>query len=274
MNVHHLESADHPLLADYIGLTDAALRVVAEPQAGLYIAESLTILERALERGHVPRSILTSDKWLPALETLLSRFPHARDTPVLWGSPELLESVTGFVVHRGTLASMVRPELPSLESIIVGATRLIVLEDIVDHTNVGALFRSVAGIGADGVIVTPRCADPLYRRSVRVSMGSVLQVPWTRSGEIADLVATLHRHRFEVVGLALGDDSVSLDDYLDRAPEKVALVLGSEGHGLQRGTLQLCDSLVEIPMHHGVDSLNVAAAGAVALWALRPNRRH
>lgn len=274
MNVHTLDSADHPLLVDYLGLTDSALRVVMEPRSGLYIAESLTILERALEQGHVPRSILTSRKWLGALEALLGRFPHASETPVLLGSPQLLESVTGFVVHRGTLASMMRPPLAELPDIVASASRLVILEDIVDHTNVGALFRSVAGIGADGVIVTPRCADPLYRRSVRVSMGSVLQVPWTRSGDFADLVDTLHHHDVEVVALALGDDSVSLDDYVRSAPEKIALVLGSEGHGLSDRALRLCDARVEIPMHHGVDSLNVAAAGAVALWALRPRHSH
>jgi tRNA G18 (ribose-2'-O)-methylase SpoU len=266
------EGAGASLLADYRDLTDSALRRVSEPEEGLYIAESLTILGRALDAGHQPRSVLTSDKWLGQLEVLLAEHGAPDDLPVIIGDDEHLEALTGFHLHRGTLASMHRPSLPSLDSIIEGASRIVVLEDIVDHTNVGALFRSVAGMGADAVIVSPRCADPLYRRSVRVSMGTVLQVPWTRTTSTPELVDALHHHGFVVAGLALGPSSVNFDQWVPSAPERVAMVLGSEGPGLSNKTLGLCDVLVEIPLAHGVDSLNVAAAGAVALHALRAAR--
>lgn len=266
-------SVDRALLADYRDLTDSALRRVSEPEEGLYIAESLTILSRALDAGHQPRSVLTSAKWLPQLDSLLSGHGAPDDLPVIVGDDTQLETLTGFHLHRGTLASMQRPALPAVEEIIQHATRIVVLEDIVDHTNVGALFRSVAGMGADGVIVSLQCADPLYRRSVRVSMGTVLQVPWTRSGPLAELVATLHNHGFVVAGLALGERSEDFDEWVATAPEKTALLLGSEGPGLSNKALSLCDVLLEIPLAHGVDSLNVAAAGAVALHALRAYAR-
>jgi len=266
------DDASDALLADYRDLTDSALRRVSEPEDGLYIAESLTILGRALDAGHHPRSVLTSAKWLPQLGALLGEHSAPEDLPVIVGSDEQLEQLTGFHLHRGTLASMHRPELPGVDAVLVGASRVVVLEDIVDHTNVGALFRSVAGMGADAVIVSPRCADPLYRRSVRVSMGTVLQVPWTRAESTSDLVDSLHHNGFVVAGLALGPSSVDFDQWVATAPERVALVLGSEGPGLSPKTLALCDVLVEIPLAHGVDSLNVAAAGAVALHALRASQ--
>jgi tRNA G18 (ribose-2'-O)-methylase SpoU len=164
---------------------------------------------------------------------------------------------------------MHRPELPGLEDILRSATRLVVLEDIVDHTNVGAIFRSVAGIGADAVIVTDSCADPLYRRSIRVSMGTVFQIPWTRSGSWSDLESALHRHELSIVALGLTPDAIPLDTFAENPPAKLALVLGTEGGGLSARVLKGSDSIVSIPMHGGVDSLNVAAASAVALWALR-----
>jgi len=266
------DDASDALLADYRDLTDSALRRVSEPEEGLYIAESLTILGRALDAGHHPRSVLTSAKWLPQLGALLGEHSAPEDLPVIVGSDEQLEQLTGFHLHRGTLASMHRPELPGVDAVLVGASRVVVLEDIVDHTNVGALFRSVAGMGADAVIVSPRCADPLYRRSVRVSMGTVLKVPWTRAESTSDLVDSLHHNGFVVAGLALGPSSVDFDQRVATAPERVALVLGSEGPGLSPKTLALCDVLVEIPLAHGVDSLNVAAAGAVALHALRASQ--
>ena len=269
MKVLDWEGAGQSLLADYRDLTDSALRRVSEPEEGLYIAESLTILGRALDAGHRPRSVLTSAKWVDQLEKLLIQHDAPDDLPVIVGNDEELEALTGFHLHRGTLASMHRPQLPSLDSVIEGASRIVALEDIVDHTNVGALFRSVAGMGADAVIVSPRCADPLYRRSVRVSMGTVLQVPWTRADSTPELVEALHHHDFVVAGLALGPSSMNFDQWVGEAPDRVAMVLGSEGPGLSRKTMELCDVLVEIPLAHGVDSLNVAAAGAVALHALR-----
>jgi tRNA G18 (ribose-2'-O)-methylase SpoU len=167
------------------------------------------------------------------------------------------------------MAAMHRPDLASVADIIRGARRIVILEDIVDHTNVGAIFRSVAGLGADAVLITPRCADPLYRRSVRVSMGTVLQVPWTRLPEWREAAPVLKENGFHLAALALSDDAVSLDDFAIDPPKRVALILGTEGDGLSRHALAVADSVVTIPMLHGVDSLNVASASAVALYALR-----
>ncbi|HEY1530382.1 MAG TPA: TrmH family RNA methyltransferase, partial [Galbitalea sp.] len=181
MRIVRLESLDGDRLRDYRDLTDVVLRRLSEPAGGLYIAESTKVIERALRAGHRPRSVLTIEKWLPEIEHLVA--DQDVDLPVYVGAPELLESLTGFNLHRGALAAMHRPELRTVPEVVAGARRIIVLEDIVDHTNVGAIFRSVAGIGADAVLITPRCADPFYRRSVRVSMGTVLQIPWTRLPE-------------------------------------------------------------------------------------------
>ncbi|MEA9983760.1 MULTISPECIES: TrmH family RNA methyltransferase [Subtercola] len=253
-----------PLLADYRGLTDVALRRVSEPEGGLYIAESAKVIERALGAGHQPRSVLCEAKWVAGIQSLV-----APDVPIFVGSSELLESLTGFNLHRGALASMHRPELPSVESLVRDARRVVILEDIVDHTNVGAIFRSVAGLGADAVLITPRCADPLYRRSVRVSMGTVLQVPWSRLPEWSEAAPLLHGLGFTIAALALSDDAVTLDAFAADPPERIALVMGTEGDGLSRAALEVADTVVTIPMLHGVDSLNVASATAVALWSLR-----
>jgi tRNA G18 (ribose-2'-O)-methylase SpoU len=265
--VHVLRITDlsDPRLADYLNLTDVALRRVSEPAGGLYIAESSKVIARALAAGHVPRSALMLEQWLPDLEPLLEPF----DVPVFVGAPDLLESLTGFSLHRGALASMHRPALPEVGELLRDARRVVVLEDIVDHTNVGAIFRSVAGLGADAVLVTPRCADPLYRRSVRVSMGTVLQVPWTRLPDWPLGAEQLHAAGFHIAALALSDAAVELDDFAAAAPERVALILGTEGDGLSPDALSAADTVVTIPMLHGVDSLNVAAASAVALYALR-----
>jgi tRNA G18 (ribose-2'-O)-methylase SpoU len=185
------------------------------------------------------------------------------------GSETALQQLTGFHLHRGALAAMHRPVLPSLEDVLAHARRVVVLEDIVDHTNVGAAFRAVAGLGADAVLVSPRCADPLYRRSVRVSMGTVLQVPWTRIGEWQDAAPRLHDAGFHIAALALDDRAVSLEAFASHAPRKVALVMGAEGDGLSHRAMASADTVVTIPMAHGVDSLNVASAAAVALYALR-----
>lgn len=272
MNIVEVASAPSNLLSDYHDLTDAALRRVREPAEGLYIAESLTILERALDAGHTARSVLTSPKWLSALAAIWQKHPHTADVPVLLGDDDLLESVTGFHVHRGTLASMNRPHTPDVAELLATAHTVVVLEDIVDHTNVGALFRSVAAMGADAVIVTERCADPLYRRSVRVSMGTVLQVPWTRA-EWSEIRAALAERSFTLVGMGLADTAVDFDDFVDHAPQRVAIALGSEGPGLSAEAFGQCDLIARIPMANDVDSLNVAAAGAVALHALRRARR-
>jgi len=265
--VHVLRITDlsDPRLGDYLNLTDVALRRVSEPAGGLYLAESSKVIARAIAAGHIPRSALMLEQWLPDLEPLLAPF----DIPLFVGAPDLLESLTGFSLHRGALASMHRPALPEVGELLRDARRVVVLEDIVDHTNVGAIFRSVAGLGADAVLVTPRCADPLYRRSVRVSMGTVLQVPWTRLPDWPLGAEQLHAAGFHIAALALSDTAVELDDFAAAAPERVALILGTEGDGLSPDALSAADTVVTIPMLHGVDSLNVAAASAVALYALR-----
>ena len=252
-------------LGDYLNLTDVALRRVSEPVGGLYIAESSKVIGRAVSAGHAPRSALMLEQWLPDLEPVLEKF----DIPVFVGDAALLESLTGFSLHRGALASMHRPAMPSVAEVLRDARRVVVLEDIVDHTNVGAIFRSVAGLGADAVLVTPRCADPLYRRSVRVSMGTVLQVPWTRLPDWPLGADQLHEAGFQIAALALSDAAVDLDTYAASPPERLAVILGTEGDGLSPAALSAADAVVTIPMMHGVDSLNVAAASAVALYALR-----
>lgn len=265
MRIERIDSLDRPDLADFRSLTDVALRRISEPAGGLYIAESSKVIARALAAGHRPRAALLLEQWLPDLESMLTEF----DVPVFVGPPGLLKELTGFDMHRGALASMHRPALPPVSAILAGARRVVVLEDIVDHTNVGAIFRAVAGIGADAVLVTPRCADPLYRRSVRVSMGTVLQVPWTRLPEWPEASAALHEAGFHIAALALSDTAVTLDEFSRADHERIALVLGAEGDGLSAAAIEHADSVVTIPMKHGVDSLNVAAASAVALYSLR-----
>ncbi|MEO6827804.1 MAG: RNA methyltransferase [Microbacteriaceae bacterium] len=270
MHVIRITDPQHPDLTDYAGLTDVALRRRTEPAGGLYIAESTKVIERALAAGHQPRSALVEEKWLAGLAPLLREYP---ELPVYLGDSALLQQLTGYRMHRGALAAMHRPVLPSVAEVLRDARRVVVLEDVVDHTNVGAIFRSVAGLGADAVLISPRCADPLYRRSVRVSMGTVLQVPWTRLPEWAEAGPLLHAAGFEIVALALAEGAGSLQEYAQRVAagsnSRVALILGTEGDGLTRSALSAADAVITIPMRHGVDSLNVAAASAVALWALR-----
>ena len=265
MRIERITRADDERLTDYRDLTDVALRRILEPAGGLYIAESAKVIGRALAAGHAPRSVLVQEKWLPEIEEVLSGHPEA---PVYVADAAIAEQLTGYAVHRGALAAMHRPPLPSVVEVIAGARLVVVLEDIVDHTNVGAIFRAAAGLGADAVLVSARCADPLYRRSVRVSMGTVFQVPWARLPEWPVAREILHDASFHLAALALSDDAVPLDAFRDEAPERVALMLGAEGDGLSRAALRAADSVVTIPMAGGVDSLNVAAASAVALWAL------
>lgn len=268
MSVERVTSADDPRLTDYVGLTDVALRRRTEPERGLYVAESEKVIRRALRAGHRPRSYLMAERWLTDLADLVAE-AESDDVPVYVGEHDVIEALTGFHLHRGALAAMQRPELPSLEAVLAGARRVLVLEDVVDHTNVGAVFRSAAALGIDAVLVTPRCADPFYRRSIRVSMGTVFQVPWTRIDPWPGGVEALRALGFTTAALALTDESVGLDDLAAEPPERLALVLGTEGDGLARRTLAAVDVTVRIPMAGGVDSLNVAAAGAVAAWALR-----
>lgn len=259
-------------LADYVRLTDVALRSRHEPEKGLYIAESSTVLGRALAAGHRPRSVLVSPRWLPDLERMLEDVP---EVPVYVAEPDVLEAITGFHVHRGALAAMHRPALPTVADVLTGARdgrgarRVAVLDGLVDHTNVGACFRSAAAMGVDATFVTPTCADPLYRRSVRVSMGTVFQVPWTRIDSWPAGMKELKDAGFVVAGMTLGEGAITLDELVAEDHESLALVFGSEGPGLSAATERLVDRRVTIPMSGGVDSLNVAAASAVTFYATR-----
>jgi tRNA G18 (ribose-2'-O)-methylase SpoU len=263
-------SPDDERLTDYVSLTDVALRSRLEPSKGLYIAESSTVLSRALAAGHRPRSVLLAPRWVPDLERMLASLPDDDVVvPVYVADEPVLEAITGFHVHRGALAAMHRPALAPVTEVLAGARRVAVLEDIVDHTNVGAAMRACAAFGLDAVLITPRCADPLYRRSVRVSMGTVFQVPWTRIEPWPDGLSVLRSLGFVTASLALSDDSISLDQLAADPPSKLALILGAEGDGLKPSTIAGSDLVVRIPMAGGVDSLNVASAAAVAFWATR-----
>lgn len=261
MPVIEISSLDDPRLVDYSHLTDVALK---KSGGGLYIAESLLVLQRALAAGHVPRSVLALGSSITeAVEATLGF-----DIPIFSGPPELLEQLTGYLLHRGLIAAMHRPALPEVADLLTDARRVVILENVVDPTNVGAIFRSVAAIGADAVLVTPRCSDPFYRRAIRVSMGTVLQVPWTRVGDWTSTKATLAASGFHIAALALADDAVDLREFAATAPDRVALVLGAEGEGLTPEALAAADTIVTIPMAHGIDSLNVAATAAVAMYSL------
>jgi tRNA G18 (ribose-2'-O)-methylase SpoU len=226
------------------------------------------VIRRAIAAGYRARAFLLEPRWYAGLADVLE--PAERGgVPVLLADQDVLTQVAAYRVHRGALASMARRSLPSMSELTAAADRVVVLEDIVDHTNVGATFRSAAGLDVDAVLVTPSCADPLYRRSIRVSMGTVFQVPWTRLESWPGALASLQDAGFVVAALALAADAMTLDEFVATSPNKVALVLGTEGDGLARRTVAGCDVVVRIPMSKAVDSLNVAAAGAVAFWALR-----
>jgi tRNA G18 (ribose-2'-O)-methylase SpoU len=261
MPIIEISSLDDPRLIDYSHLTDVALK---KSGGGLYIAESLLVLQRALAAGHRPRSVLALGGSVADAVEATAAF----DIPIFWGRPELLEQLTGYLLHRGLIASMHRPPLPALDDVLRDARRIVILENVVDPTNVGAIFRSVAAIGADAVLVTPRCSDPYYRRAIRVSMGTVLQVPWTRVGDWTSTRATLAASGFQIAALALADNAIDLRTFAASAPDRVALVLGAEGDGLTAEALAAADTIVTIPMAHGIDSLNVAASAAVAMYAL------
>ena len=261
MTVIEISSLDDPRLVDYSHLTDVALK---KSGGGIYIAESLLVLERAIAARHRPRSVLALGNSVGDAIAATEGF----DIPIFSGPPELLEKLTGYLLHRGLIAAMHRPELPVPADLLHRARRIVILEDVVDPTNVGAIFRSVAAIGADAVLVTPRCSDPFYRRAIRVSMGTVLQVPWTRVGDWVSVRQLLTNSGFHLAALALRDDAVDLKTFAATAPERVALVLGTEGDGLTREAIEAADTVVTIPMAHGIDSLNVAATAAVAMYAL------
>jgi tRNA G18 (ribose-2'-O)-methylase SpoU len=266
-----LTDPDDPDVADYTRLTDVALRSRHEPSKGLYIAESSTVIRRAVAAGHRPRSFLMAPRWQADLDDVLAVVGAGEHgtVPVYLADEEVLKRLTGFHLHRGALAAMHRPTLAPVSEVVAHARRVAILEDIVDHTNVGAAFRSAAALGVEAVLVTPRCADPLYRRSVRVSMGTVFQVPWTRIDPWPGGVVALREAGFSIAALALSDDATTLDDIAADPPARLAWVLGTEGDGLSAAAVDAADLVVRIPMAGGVDSLNVAAAAAVAFWATR-----
>lgn len=265
-----------PRVADYFRLTDVALRRTLEVERGLYLAESEKVIRRALAAGHRPRSLLMAQRWLTDLADIVDQ-ALAAGVPVYVAEHDVIESMTGFHLHRGALASMHRPDLPSVTEVLDAITaagttaraRVAIFEDIVDHTNLGAAFRSAAALGVDAVLVTPRSADPLYRRSIRVSMGTVFQVPWTRIDPWPAGVRDLQQRGFLVAGMSLSADSVDLDELVARDPARLALVFGTEGDGLTRRASTAVDVRVRIPMTGAVDSLNVAASSAVAFYATR-----
>lgn len=284
-----IDSIDDERVAAYTNLTEIQLRNRLEPERGLFIAESPKVIDRALAAGREPISLLVEEPWIEGMSQTFDVVDKrwGTDIPVYVASPEQLRQLTGYRLHRGALSAMWRWPLPSVEETCRDARRVAVMENIVDHTNVGALMRSAAALDVDAVLVTPSCGDPLYRRAARVSMGTVFQIPWTRIGGDDKHfwprrgLEELRSLGFTTVAMALSDDSISLDELtrrLNNSPEsadhidKLALIFGTEGDGLSRHTIAGADLTVKIPMSHGVDSLNVAASSAVAFYATSPKR--
>lgn len=288
-----IEDPDDPRLSDYTDLTDVELRRRREPAEGLFIAEGEKVIRRAQHAGYQMRSMLLSAKWIDTMRDVIDEVP----APVYAVAPEVAESVTGYHVHRGALASMRRKEPHDPAELLSTARRVVILEsvndhtntgamlplglkkgagqrvaifeDIVDHANLGAAFRNAAALGVDAVFLTPRCADPLYRRAVKVSMGAVFHVPWTRLTSWPEDVELFRQHGFVTAALCLDEKSILIDELAARRYEKLALMLGTEGDGLSIDALRAADEWVRIPMAAGMDSLNVAAASAVAFYATR-----
>jgi len=277
MDFTYIETLNDKRLDPYARLTDVQLRSRIEPENAVFIAESVEVIIRAIDGGMQPLSLLTAEKYLPQLGSALDKLRQANpEAPVFVAPEDEMQQLTGFELTRGALAAFRRPRERTVAEVAGGddARLVAILEDIRNHTNVGAIFRSAAAIGADAVLASPACYDPLYRRAVRVSMGTVFQVPWARIGTdphdwSRDGIPELHELGYTVAAMALSDDSVPLDDPRLKQCDKLALVFGTEGDGLSPKTIARCDYTVRIPMQHGVDSLNVAASSAVALWELR-----
>ncbi|HEX3824424.1 MAG TPA: RNA methyltransferase [Mycobacteriales bacterium] len=262
--VVEIDDPSDPRLADYRSLTDVALRTRLEPPGGLFIAEGALVIERAIAAGYVLRSALMSPQWLERTASSLA----PSEAPIYLASESLLKTVTGFHVHRGALAAVHRMALPGFAAVIATCRRLVVIEDLVNHTNLGAIFRAAAALGMDGVVLSPQSADPLYRRSVRVSMGAVFWVPYARAPRWPGALSELRTAGFRVIALTPSPDAEALDRITVDGPERLAVVLGTEGAGLSERAAALADQRVRIPMMAGIDSLNVGAAAAVAFWAL------
>ena len=294
----HVEDLQDSRLDEYLRLSEAHLRMRTDVENGLYIAESTKVVQRAINAGHVPRSFLLAEKHLGQLTDEFNRFPTA---PIFIGDDRQLEDLVGFHLHRGAMAAMNRPEPLDLDKVLETGSRIAILEDIADHTNVGcskksgapespakpkrsriavfeniqdhtnlgAAFRSAAAIGVDAVLITPQCVDPLYRRAVRVSMGTVFQVPWVRVESWPEGIDQLQDAGYVVAGMTLGEGAITLDELVTEDHQNLALVFGNEGYGLTAETEALVDRRVTIPMMGGVDSLNVATSAAVALYTIR-----
>lgn len=269
MSIIQITKAEDERLDVYARLTEHQLRNVLEPERAIMIAESRFVIEAALERGAEPLSMLLDERHLESMGPIIETLPP--QTPVYVATREVMSAITGFEVTRGYLCALRRPQPLPLEQVLEGARRVAVLEGIVDVSNVGAIFRSAAALGLDAVLLAPGCADPYTRRALRVSMGCVLKVPWARLPKPWPSAATevLHARGFTCAALALRDDALPLDSPTLKAHERLALFLGTEGTGLTRRALDACDTSVIIPMANGVDSLNVAAAAAIAFWELR-----
>ncbi|MEU6402827.1 RNA methyltransferase [Streptomyces sp. NPDC046985] len=263
-----VDDPDDPRLHDYTGLTDVELRRRREPAEGLFIAEGEKVIRRAIDAGYATRSMLLSAKWVDALRDVIEELP----APVYAVAPEVAEQVTGYHVHRGALASLQRKPLPGAAALLGTARRVAVMESVNDHTNIGAIFRSAAALGMDAVLLSPDCADPLYRRSVKVSMGAVFSVPYARLDAWPTGLQAVREAGFALLALTPADRAKPLDEVAPHRMDRVALMLGAEGSGLSRQALAAADEWVRIPMSHGVDSLNVGAAAAVAFYAVATGR--
>lgn len=275
-NIIKITDLNIPELDAYARLSEVQLLRYNEPDLGLFICESPKVIMRALDAGYEPVSILVEEKEIKddVLDIINRCASLCENLPVYTANYDTLSQLTGFNLTRGMLCCMKRNALPSVEEIVKNARRVAVMEDVVNPTNVGAIFRSAAALNMDAILLTPACSNPLYRRAARVSMGTVFQAPWTilEHGPSEDAstsyVTELKNHGFKTVAFALRDDSISIDDPVLASEEKLAIILGTEGEGLQDSTLATCDYTVKIPMSHGVDSLNVAAASAIAFWEL------
>ncbi|MBR5235640.1 MAG: RNA methyltransferase [Bacteroidaceae bacterium] len=264
MPIIHITSLDHPGIEVFSTLTEAQLRRRIEPDKGVFIAESPKVIRVAMDAGYVPQALLCEERHITG--DAADIVERCGDIPIYTGSRELLAALTGYTLTRGVLCAMLRPEMPPLSAVLKDARRVVVIDSVTDTTNIGAIFRSAAALGIDAVLLTRTACDPLNRRAVRVSMGSVFLVPWTWVDNIEE---ELHAEGFTTAAMALTDDSVSIDYPALKSIQRLAIIMGTEGDGLAHEVIRAADYVVRIPMAHGVDSLNVAAAAAVAFWELR-----
>lgn len=269
MPVIQIKNLDQEAIKPYVALTEAQLRSRFEPEAGIFIAESPKVIRLAIKAGLTPLSLLCEERHINGdARFIVEQFP---DIPVFTGTRELLANITGYTLTRGVLCAMRRPCLPSVEDICTDVSRVAVIDNVVDTTNIGAIFRSAAALGIDAILLTPTSCDPLNRRAVRCSMGTIFQIPWTWCDEP---ITTLHSMGFETVAMALNDDAIDIDDNKLVDIPRLAIILGNEGDGLSDDVIKYATYVARIPMFHDVDSLNVAAASAVAFWQLRPMKLH